>query len=88
MEKWKSGKVPTLCRYSTVCCCLTVCHLALIINNIINHLQLLRLCVLVSMISRVLNALEENYFTLLTKINTLEYTHNSERYIIYTLQFL
>lgn len=64
MEKWKSGKVPTLCRYSTVCCCLTVCHLALIINNIINHLQLLRLCVLVSMISRVLNALEENYFPL------------------------
>jgi len=59
--KWKSGKVATLGLRPSVCCCLSVCHLALIINNIINHLQQLRLCVLVSMISRrVLNALEIN----------------------------
>jgi len=59
--KWKSGKVATLGLRPSVCCCLSVCHLALIINNIINHLQQLRLSVLVSMISRrVLNALEIN----------------------------
>jgi len=70
--KWKSGKVATLGLRPSVCCCLSVCHLALIINNIINHLQQLRLSVLVSMISRrVLNALEIN----MRKIILSQYTN-------------
>jgi len=80
--KWKSGKVATLGLRPSVCCCLSVCHLALIINNIINHLQQLRLSVLVSMISRrVLNALEINIcnkiISYYTNLNTTKWSYKN-----------